>query len=92
MNDKKEYDEEIENLIKEALDNNPLVMISIDKNGSVSLLTTGNINKIQNNICTKMLITVKGHSLVLSIVLWLEILFEKFLYNMSEFFKRIKNH
>ena len=36
--------------------------------------------------------TVGSHSIVLSIVLWLEISFEKFLYNCSEFIKKFKSH
>ena len=92
MDNKEEYDDSIEEIIKESMDNNPIMIISVDKDGSVALMTTGNITKIQNDTCTKMLITVGSHSIVLSIVLWLEISFEKFLYNCSEFIKKFKSH
>jgi hypothetical protein len=48
------------------------------------MITTGVLSKHQKDVCTKMLVASGNHSIILSVVLWLEIKFEKIIYSISE--------
>jgi hypothetical protein len=59
----------------------------VTSNGEMTMLTTGNLTKEQKKICTKMLVASGDHSIILAIVLWIEIYFEKAMYKTLEWFR-----
>jgi hypothetical protein len=59
----------------------------VTSNGEMTMLTTGHLTKEQKKICTKMLVASGDHSIILAIILWLEINFEKAMYKILERFK-----
>ena len=62
-------------------------MFFIASNGEMTMLTTGNLTNEQRKICTKMLVASGDHSIILAIVLWIEIYFEKAIYKILERFR-----
>jgi hypothetical protein len=76
--------EDIVEVIKEDVDEKGAAIFFVSNNGELSMITTGVLSKYQKDICTKMLVASGNHSIILSIVLWLEIRFEKLVYNISE--------
>ena len=62
-------------------------MFFITSNGEMTMLTTGNLTNEQRKICTKMLVASGDHSIILAIVLWIEIYFEKAIYKILERFR-----
>lgn len=86
MKNKKEDIEKI----KEDIKDNPVVMFIVNVDGSITMITTGDISEVQEDIATKVLVCSGKHSLVLKLVLWLEILFEKSTYFISDLFSRKK--
>lgn len=86
MKNKKEDIEKI----KEDIKDNPVVMFIVNIDGSITMITTGDISEVQEDIATKVLVCSGKHSLVLKLVLWLEILFEKSTYFISDLFSRKK--
>ena len=81
--------ENIEKIKKDIVDN-PVVMFIVNIDGSITMITTGDISEIQEDVATKVLICSGKHSFVLKLVLWLEILFEKSTYYISDLFRRKK--
>lgn len=86
MKNKKEDIEKI----KEDIKDNPVVMFIVNIDGSITMITTGDISEVQEDIATKVLVCSGKHSIVLKLVLWLEILFEKSTYFISDLFSRKK--
>ena len=76
--------------IKEDIKDNPVVMFIVNIDGSITMITTGDISEVQEDIATKVLVCSGKHSIVLKLVLWLEILFEKSTYFISDLFSRKK--
>ena len=86
----KEVESNLEKLSDEITDNIKnfsSILFYVTHEGEVIMLSTGEMTSIQKNIATKMLVVAGSHSLVLRIVLGLEILFEKIMYRISEWFK-----
>ena len=77
-------------IIKDIAENRGAILIYIDEEGSVVMITSGDISKKQS-ITTNKLLTVMGdHSFVLSIVLYLEIIFTKISNFFSSFFRKVR--
>jgi len=51
------------------------------------MMSTGDMSKVQKSVATRMLVVAGDHSFILKIVLGLEILFEKAIYKVSQWFK-----
>lgn len=80
---------EIIEVLKEDIHNNAFVIFCVSEDGSVTMITTGDISKIQKDICSNMIIVSGDHSIVLSFVLFLERTFENAMYKFKLFFERI---
>ena len=76
--------EDIEKSVKEDINEKGAVIFFVGNDGEMSMITTGVLSKHQKNVCTKMLVASGKHSIILSVVLWLEIKFEKLVYSISE--------
>tara|TARA_Y200000002_G_scaffold376982_1_gene381788 strand:- start:4547 stop:4834 length:288 start_codon:yes stop_codon:yes gene_type:complete len=88
--DSKKDLEEIDSVTKEIaenIENLSSILFYVGHDGEVVMLSTGKTTKIQNDIASKMLIAAGDHSIILKIVLSLEILFEKLIYKVSQWFK-----
>ena len=78
---------EIINALKEDIHNNAFVIFCVSEDGSVTMITTGDISKTQKNICSNMIIVSGDHSIILSSVLFLERTFENITYKFKLFFQ-----
>ena len=79
--------ESLENEITNNIKNFSSILFYVTHEGEVIVISTSEMTPIQKNIAKKMLVVAGSHSLVLRIVLGLEILFEKIMYRISEWFK-----
>lgn len=82
-NKKKEYD----HLINDLKDNGAM-LIYLDNKGNITLLTTGDITKIQTNIAEKMLAAARP-SFVLGLILFVEINIIRFEDKVSAFLRKL---
>ena len=76
---------DLDELMKEItndIEKRSSVIFYIDHKGDLLMLTTGQITKEQQKTAEKMAIVAGSHSIVLSIILKLEIFFEKILYKI----------
>lgn len=76
---------DLDELMKEItndIEKRSSVIFYIDHKGDLLMLTTGQITKEQQKTAEKMAIVAGSHSIVLSIILNLEIFFEKILYKI----------
>jgi hypothetical protein len=81
--DKPDLEDIVESIEQESNEKGAAIFF-VGNDGELSMITTGVLSKYQKDICTKMLVASGNHSIILSIVLWLEIRFEKLVYNISE--------
>ena len=79
--------EGLEHKTTDNIKNFSSLLFYITHEGEVIVISTSEMTPIQKNIATKMLVVAGSHSLILRIVLGLEILFEKIMYRISEWFK-----
>ena len=79
-----EIQEQVINDIKES----GAILVYINANGHITLLTSGDITKSQSKTAERMLITLNP-SIILRCILWLEISFVKLGDIVSEFFRKI---
>lgn len=84
--DKPDLEDIVKN-VKEDIDEKGAAIFFVGNDGELSMITTGVLSKDQKDICTKMLVASGNHSIILSIVLWLEIKFEKLIYSVSEWIR-----
>ena len=70
--DVNEVQKQVINEIKES----GAILVYINVDGNITLLTSGNITKLQSKTAERMLISVKP-SIILSIIIWMEINFVK---------------
>ena len=86
MDDKdiNEIQKQVINDIKES----GAILIYVNADGDITLLTSGNITKPQTKTAERMLITMNP-SFILQIVLWLEIVFVKLEDTVSRFLRKI---
>lgn len=82
-------DNEFIDILKEDIHNGSYVMFCISEDGSITMISTGEMSKVQKKICTNMLISSGNHSFILSSVLFLERNFETLLYKMKNFIEDI---
>ena len=76
---------DLDELMKEItndIENRSSVIFYVDYKGDLLMLTTGQITEAQQKTAEKMAIVAGSHSIILSIVLKLEIVFEKILYKI----------
>ena len=64
------------------------ILLYVNADGDITLLTSGNITKQQTKTAERMLITMNP-SFILQIVLWLEIVFVKLEDTVSRFLRKI---
>jgi hypothetical protein len=76
--------EDIVKSVKEDINEKGAAIFFVGSDGEMSMITTGVLSKHQKDVCTKMLVASGNHSIILSVVLWLEIKFEKIIYSISE--------
>ena len=79
-----EIQKQVINDIKES----GAILIYVNADGDITLLTSGNITKQQTKTAERMLITMNP-SFILQIVLWLEIVFVKLEDTVSRFLRKI---
>ena len=90
MSDRNKDNKEVmENIAKDISDKSA-AMFFVNSEGSMTMITTGEMSKEQKKVCTKMLVASGNHSIILAVVLSLEINFEKLIYKFLEWFKRLK--
>ncbi len=75
-------------IIKDISENRGTILLYIDEEGSVVMITSGDITKKQNIAANKLLIVIGNHSIIFSIVLYLEIIFTKISFYFSSLFKK----
>jgi hypothetical protein len=86
--------ENIDNITKEITSNikkHSSILFYVDHKGEVIMMTTGDMTKVQKSVASRMLVVIGNHSFILKIVLGLEILFEKVIYKVSQWFKSIRD-
>ena len=81
--DKSELEDVVKS-VKEDISEKSAVIFFVGNDGELSMITTGELSKCQKDVCTKMLVASGNHSIIMSVVLWLEIKFEKLVYKISE--------
>jgi len=82
--------ESIDNITKEITSNikkHSSILFYVGHKGEVVMMSTGDMSKVQKSVATRMLVVAGDHSFILKIVLGLEILFEKAIYKVSQWFK-----
>lgn len=82
--------ENIDNITKEIasnIKNHSSILFYVGHKGEVVMMSTGDMSKIQKSVATRILVVAGDHSFILRIVLYLEILFEKAAYKVSQLFK-----
>lgn len=82
--------EMIDSVTKEITSNikkHSSILFYIGHKGEVIMMSTGDMSKVQKSVATRMLVVAGDHSFILKIVLGLEILFEKAIYKVSQWFK-----
>jgi hypothetical protein len=84
---KKENEEHYDHLVNDLKENGAVLMY-IDNGGNITLLTTGDITKVQSNITERMLAAARP-SLVLSLILFVEISIVKFEDKLAAFLKKL---
>lgn len=84
---KKENEEHYDHLVNDLKENGAVLMY-VDNGGNITLLTTGDITKVQSNIAERMLAAARP-SLVLSLILFVEISIVKFEDKLAAFLKKL---
>ena len=79
-----------EKIIKDIAENRGTILIYIDEEGSVVMITSGEISKKQSAATNKLLTVIGDHSFIFSIVLYLEIIFTRISYFFSSLFRKDK--
>lgn len=74
------------------LESNKSVIFFISSNGNISMISTGDISPKQKKICERILVSCGDHSIILSIFLYLEILFEKFVFKIKDIVNSKSNY
>ena len=82
--------EEVHNQIIKDIKESSTILIHVDKEGDITLLTAGNITKKQSKTAERMLITVSP-SIILLLFLSIEVFFVKLEDTASKIFKKIFN-
>ena len=75
-------------IIKDIAENRGTILLYIDEEGSVVMITSGDITKKQSIAANKLLTVIGDHSIIFSIVLYLEIIFTKISFYFSSLFKK----
>ena len=88
LSDKDKDINEIQQQVISDIKESGAILIYINTDGNITLLTSGNITKPQSKSAERMLITVKP-SFVLRLTLWAEITFVKIEDTVVSFFRKI---
>lgn len=88
LSDKDKDMNEIQQQVISDIKESGAILIYINTNGNITLLTSGKITKPQSKSAERMLITVNS-SFVLRIILWAEITFVKIEDAVVRFFRKL---
>ena len=77
-----------DDIIKDITGGKGTVLLYIDEEGSVVMITSGDISKKQEIATNKLLTVIGDHSIIFSIVLYLELFFTKISFYFSSLFKK----
>ena len=81
---------EVQRQVIDEIKENGAILVYVNADGNVTLLTSGNITKLQSKTAERMLISVNP-SIVLRIVIWMEVSFVKLEDVVSSFLRKIFN-
>ena len=76
-----------EEIVDSLVGKESTVLIYIDKNGEVIMLTTGDLTTDQALTATKIITVIGECSIVLKLILSIEIFFNKMIIKLKEMFK-----
>jgi len=86
MKDKDEN--EVQRQVIDEIKESGAILVYVNTDGNVTLLTSGNITKLQSKTAERMLISVNP-SVILRIVIWIEVNFVKLEDTVYGFFRKI---
>ena len=81
---------DLQKIILDDLSKNSSLIIYVNHEGNVFMISTGKSSKKQQKMSEKILTVISDHSFIFSIILKLEILFSRFTYTLGNLFSRLK--
>jgi hypothetical protein len=79
---------EVQKQVIDEIKESGAILVYINVDGNITLLTSGNITKLQSKTAERMLISVNP-SIILSIIIWMEINFVKLEDTVYGFLRKI---
>ena len=78
----------IQETILDDLSKNSALIIYVNQDGNVFMISTGEHSSKQQKMSEKILSVISDHSIIFKIVLFAEIMFSRFIFNLSRRFSK----